>query len=162
MSFIKTNEVIKGDLLRTKRKAGYYHYGIAIDSENVIHFSGTNDDSVSNYKDVKIRKASLLLFLKDDSLEVMSPYDSPFSRDEVVKRAYSFLNNSEFNGHHYNLVINNCEHFARYVYYGKSQSKQVNNALSITAASLGTIVTAASIAYISNRKSRNKNDKKDD
>lgn len=154
MSFVKCNAVIKGDLLRVKRKARYYHFGIAVDENTVIHFSGTVSDSVSNYKDVMIRKAPLSLFIKDDVLEVMSPYDSPFERDEVVRRAEAYVDNPQFKGHHYNLVINNCEHFARYIYYGKCQSKQVNNALSIVAASLGLVVTASTLTYLTNRKNK--------
>ena len=78
MAFKKNINVLPGDLLRVKRSHGYYHYGIALDNGHVIHFSGTNDDSISNYKDVKIRKAKLSLFLRGDELEVNTPFDSPF------------------------------------------------------------------------------------
>ena len=157
MAFIKTNDILPGDLLRVKRSRGYYHYGIALDNENVIHFSGTNDDSISNYKDVRIRKASLSLFLRGDELEVNIPFDSPFSREEIISRALKFLDSDKFNGSYYNLVNNNCEHFARYAYYGTIKSTQVNKVKSIVSVA-GAALVASSIA-IGISKSKKKNDK---
>ncbi len=152
MAFIKSDDILPGDLLRVKRKAGYYHFGIALDKNHVIHFSGTNDDSISNYKDVKIRKAPLSLFVHGDDLEVNSPFDSLFSREEIIARASEYLNSDLFNGMHYNLMNNNCEHFARYCYYGKSTSKQVKTAVSIAAGAAALISSSIAIGISKGKK----------
>lgn len=157
MAFKKNIDILPGDLLRVKRSRGYYHYGIALDNENVIHFSGTNDDSISNYKDVKIRKAKLSLFLRGDELEVNIPFDSPFSREEIISRASKYLDSDKFNGSYYNLVNNNCEHFARYAYYGIIKSTQVNKIKSVVSVA-GAALAASSIA-VGISKNKNKKDK---
>lgn len=157
MPFKKINDVLPGDLLRVKRKAGYFHYGIALDEDHVIHFSGTNDDSISNYKDVKIRKASLSLFLRGDTLEVNTPFDSPFSREEIISRAKAYLNKDKFNNAYYNLVTNNCEHFARYAYYGISTSKQVKTVAGVVTALTGSIVAGSTFAVALSKSKKKKN-----
>ena len=159
MGFIKANHPQVGDLLRVKRKQGYYHYAIAINEGEVVHFSGTNDDSITNYKDVKIRKASLDLFLRGGKLEIESPFNSVFTREEVKDRALSYIDNNLFEGKGYNLVNNNCEHFARYIYYGKSKSHQVDNALNIAVASLTTIGVGAATAMMIKKKKKKENNK---
>lgn len=160
MSFKKELKPVKGDLLRVKRKQGYYHYGIALNEDEVIHFSGMNDDSITNYKDVKIRRAPLDLFLRGGELEVESPFNSSFTREEVIDRALSYLDNNIFEGKTYNLISNNCEHFARFIYYGKSKSKQVDNALNIAITSLTTlgvgIATATAVVKSKKKKDTNK------
>ncbi len=153
MAFIKSDDILPGDLLRVKRKAGYYHYGIALDKKHVIHFSGTNDDSISNYKEVKIRKAPLSIFVRESELEVNSPFDSPFTREEILSRASEYLNSDLFNGSHYNLINNNCEHFARYCYYGKANSNQVKTAVGVAA---GVAMLAASSLAIGLSKGKKK------
>lgn len=158
MSFKKSNDVLSGDLLRVKRRKGYFHYGIALDKDHVIHFSGTNDDSISNYKDVKIRKTTLSLFLRGDSLEVNTPFDSPFSREEIVSRAKLYLDQDKFNGSYYNLVTNNCEHFARYAYYGTKSSKQVNTVAGVVTVLTGSVVAASTLA-VGLARSKKKKDK---
>jgi len=155
MSFIKNVVPSKGDLLRVKRKKGYYHYGIALDENTVIHFSGQNDDSITNIKDIKVRKAPLKLFVKDDKLEVNRPYDSPYSNEEVVNRAKCFLDSFEVNDSKYNLVKNNCEHFARYIYYGKSKSCQINSILKGTSLFMAlSAVTISTLTIALNKKKK--------
>ncbi len=159
MPFVKALKPLTGDLLRVKRKQGYYHYAIAINEDEVVHFSGMNDDSITNYKDVKIRKATLELFLRGGELEVESPFNSSFTREEVKDRALSYVDNNIFKGKSYNLVINNCEHFARYIYYGKSSSKQVDNALNIALTSLTTLGVGIATAVAIKNKKKKDNDK---
>lgn len=126
MGFVECRLIQPGDLLKVKRKIGYSHYGIAVSYNEVIHFSGTDSDSILDQKSVCIIKTFLDVFLKGDICEIMEPYDSPFSREEVVNRAYQYLGQNTFMGKSYNLLSNNCEHFARYIYYGKKDSAQVD------------------------------------
>ena len=126
MAFIKTSIIEKGDLIRVKRKRkGYYHFGIASSKDTVIHFTGDNTDSIMNSKGVLVRETSVDSFVRKDELEVEFPYSSDFARDIVLERAKSFLGQKEVLGNTYNVVTNNCEHFARYCYYDEKKSKQV-------------------------------------
>ena len=131
MAFIRTSVVEKGDLIRVRRKKGYFHFGIAISSDRVIHFTGDNSDSVLNSKGVMVRETDLSTFLRNDKLEVQWPYDSDFARDIVVERAKEFLGMKVVLGGTYNLVTNNCEHFARYCYYDEHQSVQVETVVKV-------------------------------
>ena len=133
MSFQKVNNPLKGDIVRVHRKEHYFHYGIAVDENTVIHFAALTDDITSNKKEMKIIETSLERFLRGGQLEVQTPYDSCFSRDEVVEKAKRWVNCSQFRGKYYNLTTNNCEHFARYCYYGSYRSNQVIQAAAATA-----------------------------
>ena len=138
MSFNKVDKPLKGDLIRVRRKLGYYHFGIAISDDRVVHFSAIDQD-VSDKKNMMIIETSLKDFLKGDVLEVEQPYSSPFSRDEVVKRAKKHVKSHQFRRKYYSVVDNNCEHFARYCYCDKAESKQVI-AASVTAAITGMML----------------------
>ena len=147
MPFIKTRIVERGDIIRVKRSKGYYHFGIAVDENTVIHFTALTDDMTSNKKEMKILETSLERFLRGGQLEVQTPYDSRFTRDEVVEKAKRWVNCSQFRGKYYNLTTNNCEHFARYCYYGSHRSNQVIQAAAATAL-LGAVavgVTAGTV-----------------
>ena len=148
MGFKNTNTFQEGDLLRTRRDVGYYHYGVASSNSTVIHFSGVEGDNVLNPDNIKIIETPIEQFVREDFLQVQIPFKSKFSREEIVKRARNCIGNSKFNGKHYNLVSNNCEHFARYCYYGKRTSHQVSLIVGSSAGALlspiylhGSIIT---------------------
>ena len=132
MSFKKNIVPQAGDLLRVHRKIKgfikpYYHYGIAVDENTVIHFTALNSDLGEDGEPKKIIISSLSRFLLGDTLEVWAPYNSPYKPEEVVERARSYIDSAIFRRKKYNFVTNNCEHFARYVYYGKVTSVQVRH-----------------------------------
>ena len=139
MPFIKTSILERGDIIRVKRSKGYYHFGIASSKNTVIHFTGDNTDSVLNSKGVMVRETSLERFLRKDDLEVMFPYDSDFPRDIVVVRARDYLGKKVVLGGTYNLVSNNCEHFARFCYYDEHESKQVEHVTSLANKVIGKV-----------------------
>jgi len=130
MGWSKKVKPQEGDLIRVRRKVGYCHYGIALSENEVIHYAGPVDDEVLNAENIKIRRAPISIFIKEDEIEVKTPFDSPFTRNEVVSRAKEYVNSSQFRGQNYDFLMNNCEHFARYCYYGNPQSVQVGRALS--------------------------------
>lgn len=148
MSFNKVNKPLKGDLLRVRRKEGYYHFGIAVDSETVIHFTALENDLADNKKDMKIIETSLFRFLKGDQLEVEQPYNSKFTRDEVVKKAKKYVNCAKFRDKYYNFLTNNCEHFARYCYDGEPTSKQVVSGAMVAAIGGATLVGAVAASLL--------------
>ena len=125
MSFELNVKPIKGDLIRVKRKLGYYHYGIYIGHNKVIHYSAPEDDSIFDNRNIEIRKGDLQEnFLRGDTLEVNIPYSSFYYRFIVCKRAKKLLGVHKFRDQEYDLLKNNCEHFANYCYFGEAVSAQ--------------------------------------
>lgn len=158
MGFIKTQIVEKGDIIRVRRRKGYCHFGIASAKDKVIHFTGDNEDSILNSKGVMVRETSLERFLRGDTLEVEFPYDSDFARDIVVARAKEYLGKKIVLGSTYNLVNNNCEHFARYCYYDEHRSKQVETVTNVAtkvASQVGRIVTNMKMSKVKKAKDKN-------
>ncbi len=117
----------KGDHLVVGRIA-YTHHGIYIGNGKVIHCSDDNG----------VEAISLDQFRQGKQLRVRHYDKSSYSLNERVKRAKSRL--SENN---YNLVTNNCEHFATWVSSGKHESKQVKN--------IATAVTSGVSIYVARR-----------
>jgi hypothetical protein len=155
MRFVKNSKLEKGDIIRVKRSKGYYHYGIAKSEDEVIHFTGPVNDSINDTKNIQIRLTTLDLFLRGDVLEVLRPYSSIYTPETVIERAMSFIGQSEFLGKSYNLVTNNCEHFANYVYFNKKDSKQVEIVTDVALASavvLGLVGTATALTINKIRK----------
>ena len=125
MSFELNVKPIKGDLIRVKRKLGYYHYGIYIGHNKVIHYSAPEDDSIFDNRNIEIRKGDLKEnFLRGDTLEVNIPYCSFYYRFIVCRRAKKLLGVHKFRDQEYDLLKNNCEHFANYCYFGEAVSAQ--------------------------------------
>lgn len=149
MAFQKMDRPLRGDLLRVFRKQGYYHFGIAVNETEVIHFSAPDGDMSENKRQLKIIKTSLERFLRGDQLEVEVPYTAKYSRDEVVERAEKYLD-TKFRDRNYNLVTNNCEHFARYCYDGKAESKQVIQGALLTAAT-GSVLVGVTIGAVARK-----------
>ena len=151
-AFIKSNKPEVGSLLKIKRKYGYYHYGIYIGNDQVIHFSGHNSDSVNNSNLVSIRQDHLNNFIRGDNLEYLPPIYSPFKTKEIISRAEQFKDSKTFFDNPYNFVTNNCEHFARYIFYGKKDCTQVKTLLKILA--IATALGASASVAIATAKKR--------
>ena len=90
----------------------------------MVHFTGANGDLAPDEGGIMIRETSLKKFIDGDELESKNTSKSPFNPKEIVKRARSFLGQTTFRGKPYNLVTNNCEHFARYIFEGSAESLQ--------------------------------------
>ena len=162
MSFLKKRTPKAGDLLRVRRKAGYYHFGIAVSEDRVVHFTAPQGDLSDNKKDMRIIETSLDRFIKGDVLEIEEPYSAVFTREEVVKRAKNYANSHYFRGKPYNFVSNNCEHFARYCYDGEEQSLQVSAVRSaVIATGVAVAAGVAGAVIVSTKKKKNKTKNKD-
>ncbi|PKM95549.1 MAG: hypothetical protein CVU84_05655 [Firmicutes bacterium HGW-Firmicutes-1] len=96
----------------------YRHYGIEVEDGNVIHFIC---DSILYTNEGTIKKTTMDDFLKDGEKKIDTEMYHKFSRERVVKRAYSRLN-TPFDG--YKIYTNNCEHFAAWCANGSKVSKQ--------------------------------------
>ena len=156
MRFLANQNIKPGDIIRVQRSKKYYHFGIVSDVDKVIHFTGPVDDSIMDVKDIQIRETSLDLFLRGDKMQILRPYSSPFKPEEVIERAKSFIGKSKLFGKTYNLLTNNCEHFASYIYFGKKGSNQVRlvGTVLTSAALFGVTTTAAALIIGSKIKKR--------
>lgn len=121
---IKSGKVEKGDHLRVSR-GDYYHHGIAVNSNEVIHFTGEKESSSGcGIKDAIIKKTSLKSFLNGGILDfVFYRTKSVKSPEETVEIAQSFLNRKV----EYSVFNNNCEHFATFCKTGVWHSQQAND-----------------------------------
>ena len=119
-----------GDHIRVSRGL-YYHHGIYKDDQNVYQFASPIGSEVSP-QTAKIIITSLADFIKDGELEVRDFTDlekkekrSPL---DIIKFAESKLGD---NMGGYDIVKNNCEHFANLCVFGKAKSEQVDSFMSI-------------------------------
>ena len=109
----------KGDHIRVKRIGGLYaHHGVYVSDDEVIHFTGQDDDSILDWSKCEVIKTDLATFLKGGTLEVKEYTDEEFqdlySPDQIVIYARSCLGDKG-----YNLAFNNCEHFANVCTLGR-------------------------------------------
>ena len=153
--FIRTvsdSELKRGDVIGVHRMGGAYdHYGIYTGNSKIIHFSNEGSDFGG---DIRVRRATLSQFKNGKSnvfvvdfeayrdylenpelfdfaglfkLAIDSFFDNEltlYSPEETVERAESQLGEGG-----YNLVFNNCEHFAVWCKTGKHESSQVKRFL---------------------------------
>lgn len=103
---------------------GYTHHGIDCGDGTAIHYIGEKLRGV-------ISRTSMASFTSGKKVCVKDyrSYDEP---DIVIKRAESRLGEDK-----YDLLFNNCEHFASWCKAGKHQSEQVNRAAAATGSTVG-------------------------
>lgn len=118
-----------GDHIRVNRGL-YCHHGIYVSDSEVIHFTGKDGDSVLDWSKPEVITSDLDYFLKGDKLEVKEYTDDEiedlYPVDHIVKYARACLGDKG-----YNLVFNNCEHFANTCTLGRFRSKQVENVFGV-------------------------------
>lgn len=116
----------RGDHIRVQRMEGLYaHHGIYVSDREVIHFTGADDDSILDWDKPEVISTDLATFLKDGTLEVKEYTDEEFadlySPEQIVNYARACLGDKG-----YNLIFNNCEHFANVCTLGRFRSNQVD------------------------------------
>ena len=115
----------KGDHIRVSRGL-YYHHGIYISDDEVIHFSGVKSDSILDWENCRVISTDLDTFLCGGKLEIKiySKCDSKKLKniDDIISLARRCVGQSG-----YSLFTNNCEHFANYCTINKKISHQVEN-----------------------------------
>lgn len=113
----------KGDLIYVYRNLFqfdglYKHYGIDCGDGTVIHYRKPSEI---------IERTSIETFSRGNPVYVMDDFEGfYFVDDVVVARAESRLGENN-----YNLLFNNCEHFAWWCKTGISDSKQIGDFLPI-------------------------------
>jgi len=113
-----------GDVLYANRGI-YKHYGVYAGDDTVIHFAPLAGAEI-NAENAVIHETTLDDFLRGGTLEIDKKARARFSRQKIVERARSQIGSKS-----YNLVFNNCEHFALWCKTGEYESKQVNSAVEI-------------------------------
>ncbi len=107
----------------------YYHHGIYLSDDCVIHFGGTDSDNILDPSKARVIKTNLDDFLKGGILEVRNITQEEAatirSSQDIANYAFASLGNAG-----YDLVNNNCEHFANECLFGEKKSMQVNEILS--------------------------------
>lgn len=116
----------RGDHIRVQRMEGLYaHHGVYVSDREVIHFTGADDDSILDWDKPEVISTDLATFLKDGVLEVKEYTDEEFadlySPEQIVNYARACLGDKG-----YNLIFNNCEHFANVCTLGRFRSNQVD------------------------------------
>lgn len=113
----------KGSHIRVNRGL-YFHHGVYIGDGQVIHFTGRDEDNVLDWSKPEVIETDLDYFLKDGVLEVKEYNDEElkdlYPVDHIIAYAKACLGEKG-----YNLVFNNCEHFANTCTLGRFRSKQV-------------------------------------
>lgn len=116
----------RGDHIRVNRGL-YYHHGIFVSFEEVIHFASLGDDNLLGSNN-EVIATDLSSFLRDGQVErkiyTAEEQLDLYPVDHIVHFARTYLGDGG-----YNVVFNNCEHFANYCTLGRFRSQQVENVL---------------------------------
>uniref|UniRef100_A0ABM5F1I9 Uncharacterized protein isoform X1 n=1 Tax=Pogona vitticeps TaxID=103695 RepID=A0ABM5F1I9_9SAUR len=122
-----------GDMVEFPRSF-YMHYAIAVDKEHVVHL--TSVDSGDLYFNsasltgqiAEVKKERLSVVAANCKYQINNKYDSkhlPRCPAEIVYRAKAQVGQRRI----YNLLMDNCEHFATSLRYGIALSEQASKLL---------------------------------
>ncbi|XP_012934727.1 phospholipase A and acyltransferase 2 [Aplysia californica] len=131
----------KGDRVQFKRSL-YSHWGVYIGSGKIIHLTRRNAER-GGPKGV-VREDDFWDAVGGDCAYKNNSRDNksrPLPPDEIVKRAKSMLGDAG-----YNLLKDNCEHFANWCRYGETESQQVYKGMFAGGYIYGTAGSAAIVA----------------
>jgi hypothetical protein len=102
----------------TASRRGYSHHGVYVGRGRVVHYSGL---SGGFWRCGPVEEVSLFRFARGHVVRIVDHPTSPFSPEEIVRRARSRLGEND-----YRLLTNNCEHFCNWCHSGMSHSAQVH------------------------------------
>lgn len=110
---------MKGDHIRVFR-GSYWHHGIDIGNNQVIHFTGPKGKGSSD--DIKLRKTSINDFSPTGIYFTVDYNEKCNSADETVRIAEVWLKSDP----KYDVIVLNCEHFARICKTNEWESSQID------------------------------------
>ncbi|MGL4985866.1 MAG: lecithin retinol acyltransferase family protein [Treponemataceae bacterium] len=116
--------VRQGDIIKTSRFF-YTHYGVYVGKGRVVHFAGDQNNELDPQSGF-IQQASIDDFLNNGKIQIEQRSTQGYSRLQTVERALSKVGTAKGE---YNLIFNNCEHFANWCKYGTKKSAQVDRAV---------------------------------
>jgi hypothetical protein len=115
---------MRGDHIKVRRY-GYTHHGIDLGNGNVVHFSGESKFSAS------IREEPIEAFSKGYEIETVQKATNQ-NEYQIIIRARNQIGQGD-----YNLIFNNCEHFARWCHKDGHSSRQVDVGHSVFSTAIG-------------------------
>ena len=114
-----------GDQIRVNRGA-YWHHGIYLGGGRAAHFSGENDDGLSEPETVRVRETDIRDFTRGGFAEAREYGLAERLRlrrpDAIVQAARSRVGEGG-----YDILQNNCEHFSNECAFGAHESGQVDD-----------------------------------
>ncbi|MFI3254498.1 MAG: lecithin retinol acyltransferase family protein [Eubacteriales bacterium] len=113
----------KGDHIRVDRGM-YTHHGVYFAEEEIIHFTGAENDNIMDWSKNEVITSNLQEFLRGGVLEVRG-YTQEEERDLYHPNEIHAYAKSCLGDRGYNLFFNNCEHFANTCTLGQHRSKQI-------------------------------------
>ncbi|EGJ8836595.1 lecithin retinol acyltransferase family protein [Escherichia coli] len=102
-------------------RPGYTHHGIYVGNGKVIHYSGLSN-GLSKGCICETTLAEFVGGKNEVTIITHSNADRIYTPVQVVARARARLGEDA-----YNVIFNNCEHFATWCVTGKAESKQVKS-----------------------------------
>jgi hypothetical protein len=108
-----------GDMVRTKVQF-YYHYGIFASESEVIQF-GLPNDPLRSSEQIRVLSTDVITFLQGGDLEVMVP-DTQSRRQMRRPEQIVAIARERIGEGGYNIIHNNCEHFASDCVFGQPHS----------------------------------------
>lgn len=114
---------VPGDMIRIKC-GDVFHHGVFVSEDEVVEFGAppTMRDNIPQ-GDVRVRSVTLSAFLRELPFEVavFSPAERALmpARDEAIKAAKARIGEGG-----YNIIHNNCQHFATECVVGRRHSEQ--------------------------------------
>ena len=116
-------EVKEGDILRVNT-GRFYHFGIYVGNEEVIHFAGPSLSELTDAQAALVRKDTLSHFSMGKHLEVRQFSFKEKLKKRSVKKIIEEAYNSLGTGG-YDIIYNNCEHFVNRCVFGIAYSTQI-------------------------------------
>ena len=117
-----------GDHIRVNRGL-YSHHVIYANDDCVIHFAPPNNTGEIDPANALVVMTNLADFLNGGLLEVrtfsLEETKQKRSPQDIINYAFSRVGEGG-----YNIISNNCEHFANDCLFGKKKSNQVDSVLS--------------------------------
>ena len=120
---------VKGEHIKVDRGL-YTHHGIYISDEEVIHFTGTEDDSILDWSKNEVIKTDLNYFLRGGQVKVKE-YTEDELKDLYPVNHIAAYARACLGDRGYNLIFNNCEHFANTCTLGRFRSNQVEEVFNL-------------------------------
>jgi hypothetical protein len=108
-----------GDVIKAFRGL-YFHFGVYVGNDRVVHFSSTGGNELDSGS-ADIVETSFSRFAKNDIVLIDTSVKPTFEREEIVRRARAEVGTKLGT---YNLLSNNCEHFANWCRCGTLVSHQ--------------------------------------
>ncbi len=114
-----------GDHIRVGRGM-YYHHGVYIGDNEVIHYTGESGDSIDKPELVEVKKTSIEFFSQSGIVEIasLSFFEKLFSRSRKKRILLAVNSIGEKN---YDFLNNNCETLANKCCYRCQLTSQVKD-----------------------------------